>query len=76
MNKRWTRIQTNSLIVNLELVLLQVYILWELNGQLGAMLARKDPVELGVAFAPALALTWIARRYATIPGKDNGNGHS
>ena len=59
-----TKVQTNSLIVNLTLVGIQAYILYELNGKLYDVLVTAEPITLGTIFAPTIALVWVSKRYA------------
>ena len=77
MKWRWTQIQTNSLIVNLFLVGVQVYILWELNGHLYDLVKQADVTVMGVIFGPTIALVWIGREYAARKGNGDvaGAGH-
>ena len=76
MKWRWTQIQTNSLIVNLFLVGVQVYILWELNGRLFELLSVAPTMQQALLFSPTAALVWIGREYAARKGNgDAGAGH-
>ena len=65
-----TKIETNAIIVSLVLVGLQVFILWELNGKLAAILtsACPNPLVIGTVFAPTIALVVTLKSFASAIG--------
>jgi len=62
-----TKIETNAIIVTLVLVGLQVFILWQLNGQLANILTNgcPNPLVIGTVFGPTIALIVTLKAFAT-----------
>lgn len=67
MLPKFTRIRSNTAISYIALITLQVFILWEINGELSALFRAKDLDILGMVFGPTIALVWVARKDADLP---------
>ena len=67
---RFTKVHLNALLVAAALVGIQIFVLIEVNGSVGAMLTGDcgpNIPALAIIFAPTGALCWIARFFASAP---------
>ena len=61
---KWTTIQTNVLIIASLLVVMQVYILYVVNGDLNALLAGEKLTTLGLIFAPTIGIIHTLKQFS------------
>ena len=63
-------IQPNALILSAILTILQVFILWQLNGKLPELILSHDFPTLGIIFGPTIAIGWTLKKFSTPVGEN------
>ena len=66
---KFPTIQINSLVLAFLLAGIQVYILYEMNGRLGAHIDSANFAALAVVFSPMAAIAYTLRNFSTLPNR-------